>query len=109
MAAPELTQCHDCSALVSFTALACPHCGSREPSGPYRFTKRETRRFRIEERNDRRLILMTAGLAAIGVFYGLETSSSTVGAVITTTLYGFLGAAIGAPLAFAINVTRHWR
>jgi hypothetical protein len=52
---------------------------------------------------------MTSGLAAVGAFYGLETSSSTLGAVITTTLYGFLGTAIGAPLAFAINVTRHWR
>jgi hypothetical protein len=48
---------------------------------------------------------MTAGLAAIGVFYGLETGSSTLGPVLTAPLYGFLGAAI---IAFAINVTRNW-
>jgi hypothetical protein len=31
----ELIFCHDCSATVSFGALASRHCGSRGPSGPY--------------------------------------------------------------------------
>lgn len=72
MVSTELISCHDCGNGVSFTALACPNCGSTEPSGPYRFSKKEARRYRIEERNDRRLILITAGLAALGAFYGLE-------------------------------------
>jgi hypothetical protein len=109
MVATELISCHDCGSGVSFSARACPHCGSTEPSGPYRFSKREARRLRIEERNDRRLILMTTGLAAVGVFYGLETSTTTLEAVALSTVYAVLGAAIGAPLAFAINMTRNWR
>jgi hypothetical protein len=105
----ELIQCHDCAQPVSFSALACPHCGSREPSGPYQFSRKEARRIRIEERNDRRLIMMTVGLAALGAFYGLETSASVLRALFTVPLYGFVGAVIGAPLAFALNMTRHWR
>jgi hypothetical protein len=105
----ELISCHDCGNGVSFTARACPHCGSTEPSGSYRFSAREARRHRIEERNDRTLILMTAGLGAIGVFYALETSASALEAVTLAAVYGVLGAAIGAPLAFAINMTRNWR
>jgi hypothetical protein len=52
----ELISCHDCGNGVSFTALACPHCGSTEPSGPYIRSRKEARRYRIEERNDRILI-----------------------------------------------------
>lgn len=52
---------------------------------------------------------MTAGLAAVGAFYGLETSSSVWRTLVTVPLYGFVGAVIGAPLAFALNVTRNWR
>ncbi len=52
---------------------------------------------------------MTVGLGAVGAFYGVETSSSALGAYVAATVDGFLGAAIGAPLAFAINVTRNWR
>lgn len=52
---------------------------------------------------------MTVGLAAVGAFYGLETSSSILRTLVTVPLYGFVGAAIGPPLAFALNVTRPWR
>ncbi|WP_439373474.1 hypothetical protein [Bradyrhizobium sp. DASA03120] len=31
----ELMGCYDCGGNISFSAVACPHCGSREPSGPY--------------------------------------------------------------------------
>jgi uncharacterized membrane protein YeaQ/YmgE (transglycosylase-associated protein family) len=105
----ELITCHDCGWSVSFTAAHCPRRGSREPSGPYRHNRKEARRLRAEDLNDRRLILMTVGLGAVGAFYGLETSTSAFGAFVTATIYGFLGAAIGAPLAFAINITRNWR
>jgi hypothetical protein len=48
---------------------------------------------------------MTTGLAAVGAFYGLETSSS-LGALITVPFYGLVGATTGAVLAFALNITR---
>ena len=105
----ELINCHDCGQSVSFTAASCPRRGSIEPAGPYRFNRKEARRYRIEERNDRTLIRMTVGLGAVGTFYGVETSSSTFRALVAGPWYGFLGVAIGATLAFAINITRNWR
>jgi hypothetical protein len=105
----ELISCHDCHRPISFSAAACPNCGSREPTGPYRHNRKEARRLGAEDKNDRTLIMLTVGLGAVGAFYGVETSSSALGAYVTATIYGFLGAAIGAPLAFAINVTRNWR
>jgi hypothetical protein len=105
----ELISCHDCGWSVSFSAAACPNCGSREPTGSYRFSVREARKLGAEGRNDRTLILMTVGLGAVGAFYGVETSSSTVGALVLGFVYGIIGAAAGAPLAFAINLTRNWR
>jgi hypothetical protein len=105
----ELINCHDCGQSVSFTAPSCPHCGSIEPAGPYRFNRKEARRHRIEEKNDRTLIAITVVLGMIGAFYGVETSPSILGALVAGVCYGFLGTAIGAPLAFAINITRNWR
>jgi rRNA maturation protein Nop10 len=105
----ELINCHDCEQSVSFTAASCPHCGSIEPAGPYRFNRKEARRYRIEERNDRTLILMTVGFGVVGAFYGAESSSSMLGALIVGLWYGFLGVVIGMLLAFAINITRNWR
>ena len=61
---------------VSFTAAACPNCGSREPSGPYRHNRKEARRLRIEEKNDKNLIIVMTALGAIPALYGVETSSS---------------------------------
>lgn len=52
---------------------------------------------------------MTVGFATVGALYGLETSSGTLVKIITAPLYGLLGAAIGALLAFAINITRSLR
>lgn len=93
MARTELISCHNCGNGISFSAVSCPHCGSTEPSGSYRLNAREARRARIEERNDRRLILMTVGFA-IGVLYGLETVSSTLVAIVATPLYSLVGATI---------------
>jgi hypothetical protein len=105
----ETIDCHDCSRPVSFSATRCPHCGSSEPAGPYRHSRREIRRHRIEERNDRTLLFMTLAAGVIGAFYGVETSSSRLGALMIGPLYGFVGATIGVSLAFALNVTRNWR
>jgi uncharacterized membrane protein YeaQ/YmgE (transglycosylase-associated protein family) len=105
----ETIICHDCDKPVSFTAAACPQCGSIEPRGPYRHSRREIRRHRIEERNDRTLIVFMVMLGAIGAFYGAETGSSWAREALGALWYGFVGAAIGATLAFGINITRNWR
>jgi hypothetical protein len=105
----ELIDCYDCGRPVSFTATACPNCGSREPAGPYQFNRRERRRHRIEERNDRNLVVTALVLGAIGIAYGVEASSSTLGAMMYALLYGFIGVSIGVLLAFAMNVLRFWR
>jgi hypothetical protein len=105
----ETISCHDCGWHVSFTAAACPNCGSREPTGPYRHNRKEARRLRAEDRNDRNLIVVMTALGGIGAFYGVETSSSSLGALVLGFCYGFVGVVIGAPLAFAINITRNWR
>jgi hypothetical protein len=68
----ELINCYDCGKPVSFSAAACPQCGSIEPSGPYRHNRREIRRHRIEERNDRTLIVFMVVLGAVGAFYGRQ-------------------------------------
>jgi hypothetical protein len=75
----ETITCHDCAQPVSFSAAACPNCGSREPTGPYRHNRKEARRLGAEDKNDRTLIMMTVGLGAVGAFYGVETSSSALG------------------------------
>lgn len=96
--------CHDCGRPVSLNARQCPLCGSTTPAGPYKSKVP----FRIEERNDRRFIVLTVAAGIIGAFYGIE-KSSTLGAFLIGPVYGFLGAAIGASLAFALNLTRNWR
>jgi hypothetical protein len=105
----ELINCHDCERSVSFSAANCPHCGSAEPAGPYRHNRKEVGRHRIEDKNDRNLIATTVVLGVIGAFYGVETSASILGALVAGFCYGFVGIAVGAPLAFAINITRNWR
>ena len=105
--APELLSCHDCGAGVSFSAVSCPHCGSREPAGPYVHGRGELRRLRAEERNDRTLILAVAGCGLFGVFFGAMTASGTFGAVLSGMGYGTIGLLLGVPVGFVINVTRH--
>ncbi|MEY9981617.1 hypothetical protein ABH995_000954 [Bradyrhizobium yuanmingense] len=97
----ELIGCYDCGNGVSFSALACPHCGSREPAGPYVENSKERRLHRIEEKNDQTLIGMTVLCAGIGFFYG----AVMIGAF-GAFRYCLLGAIIGAPAGFIINVSR---
>ncbi|SDC38944.1 hypothetical protein SAMN05216337_1002348 [Bradyrhizobium brasilense] len=97
----ELIGCHDCGEEVSFSAAACPHCGSREPSGPYIQSLREQRRHRIEERNDQTLMGMLVLCTGIGFFFG-----SVTGGAWAAFGYGLVGAIIGVPAGFIINVSR---
>jgi hypothetical protein len=99
----ELIGCHDCGRAVSFSAAGCPHCGSREPSGPYIPSARERRRHQIEQRNDETLMGMLVLCTGIGFFYGALTGGTwpAIGC-------GLVGAIIGAPAGFIINVTRRF-
>jgi predicted PurR-regulated permease PerM len=51
---------------------------------------------------------MIAILGAAGAFYGIEVRSTFFSEIIFGALYGFVGVCVAVPLAFAINVTRHW-
>lgn len=107
-ATKQLISCHDCGKPVSLSARQCPQCGSRDPAGPVRVSRRASRAIGAEARNDRTLIWMIAILGAIGALYGIEVSSTMLGEIIFGALYGFVGVCAAVPLAFAINVTRHW-
>jgi hypothetical protein len=103
----ELIECHDCSGAVSFRAANCPHCGSLEPAGPYVFNRKEARRHRIEERNDRNLVVVSLSCGLIGALYGSAGHATTSGVILAAVGYGMLGVLVGVPLAFAINITRN--
>lgn len=101
-APPELIACHDCGASVSFSAAACPTCGSREPGGPYIQSRQERRLHRGEQRNDETLVRATLLCCFVGVAYG-SVMIGWWGAV----GYGVLGAVIGVPAGFIISASRH--
>jgi ribosomal protein L40E len=103
----ELISCHDCGGRMSFSAAACPHCGSTEPRGPYIHSRSELRRFRAEERNDRTLAISVLACGAAGAFYGVAIASTTLWKALLGTGYGCLGLLVGVPVAFIINMTRH--
>jgi hypothetical protein len=105
-ARPELIGCYDCGGGVSFSASSCPHCGSTQPSGPYVLSARELKRHRIEEKNDRRLVVVTALCCGAGVAFGVLTASGPWSAILGGLGFGFVGLALGAPAAFIINVSR---
>jgi hypothetical protein len=107
-ASKYLISCHDCGKPVSLSARQCPQCGSRDPAGPVRVSRRASRSIGAEARNDRTLIWMMVVLGAVGAFYGVEISTALFGEIIFGALYSFVGVCIAVPLAFAINVTRHW-
>ncbi|SFI32831.1 hypothetical protein SAMN05216525_107132 [Bradyrhizobium sp. Gha] len=97
----ELIDCHDCGAPVSFSAAACPTCGSREPTGPYVQSRAERLRHRAEEKNDHTLLAMTVLCLGIGFSYG-SLMVGPWGAV----GYGLIGVIIGVPAGFIMNVSR---
>jgi predicted PurR-regulated permease PerM len=51
---------------------------------------------------------MMVVFGAVGVLYGAEVSATLFSEIIFGALYGFVGVCAAVPLAFAINVTRHW-
>jgi len=102
----ELIACHECGNGVSFSAAACPHCGSTEPAGPVVQSRRELRRLRIEADNDRRLVVVTLLCAALGALYGAVMGAGGALPLWAALGYGFVGMVIGVPAAFLINVTR---
>ncbi len=103
----ELIRCPDCGNAVSFSASSCPHCGSTEPRGPYVHDVRELRQHRIEERNDRNLMVAVLACGALGALFGALTASSLSWALVAGTGYGGLGMLLGVPVAFVVNMTRH--
>jgi hypothetical protein len=102
----ELIDCHDCGRPISFSAVSCPHCGSTEPSGPYKFSKKQLRGIRVEQRNDQMLVITAVACSCAGALYGILLSSSTFGAILAGLGYGAIGLLTGVPIGFAINMTR---
>jgi hypothetical protein len=90
-ATKELTGCYDCGAAISFSAMAGPHCGSTEPTGPFIFNKKEVQRLRIEARNDHGLAVITSLCTAVGVLYGATSGGGTLWATLAAAGYGALG------------------
>ena len=114
----EVISCHDCKRSVSFTASCCPHCGSKEPAGTYQFSKKEARKFRIENRNDNYLVKTTLLLGLVGMLYGVvvgqRSESHWYGVqsaiiVMSAIGYGLIGVLIGVPVAATINMYRSAR
>ncbi|WP_128948548.1 MULTISPECIES: hypothetical protein [Bradyrhizobium] len=96
-----MIKCYDCGGSISFSAIAWPHCGSREPAGPYTQSSRERRQHRIEEKNDQTLIGVAAMCSGMGALYGAVTAGA-----LSAFGYGLLGAIIGVPTGFIVNVSR---
>lgn len=103
----QLIDCHDCGQGVSFSAQSCPHCGSTEPAGSPELSPRALRKLRVEETNDRRLIIITLLCCGLGVLYGAVMSPGGSAALWSGLGFGFVGAVIGVPAAFIINVSRN--
>jgi hypothetical protein len=97
----ELVPCHHCGTAITFTAVACPHCGSREPGGPHLFSTREKLRHRLEARNYHTLAMTMLACGAAGILYG-----SLKFGILAAIDYGLFGLVVGVPIGFAIVVTR---
>jgi hypothetical protein len=114
----EVIKCHDCKRPVSFSAAFCPHCGSKEPAGPYQFSKKEARKFRIEDKNDNYLVRTVLLLGLIGTLYGTfvgqKNESSWYGVqtaiiIMSAAWYGLIGVLVGVPVAATVNMYRSAR
>jgi hypothetical protein len=97
----ELIACHDCGGQVSFSARHCPHCGSTEQAGPYVHGPRQQRLIGAEARNDQTVMGMLVLCCGIGFFFGAVT-----GGMWPAIGYGVVGAIIGVPAGFIINMSR---
>jgi hypothetical protein len=104
MGVAELISCHDCERPVSFSAAACPNCGLREPSGPYRFSASEARRLGAEDRNDKRVLQAVAAGIILGLAYGVSISTSKLTVLFYGPLYAMVCVIIAVPIAVAINL-----
>jgi hypothetical protein len=114
----EVIKCHDCKRPVSFSAAFCPHCRSKEPAGPYQFSKKEARKFRIEDKNDNYLVRTVLLLGLIGTLYGTfvgqKNESSWYGVqtaiiIMSAAWYGLIGVLVGVPVAATVNMYRSAR
>jgi hypothetical protein len=70
-------------------------------------SRRELRKLRAEASNDRRLVIVTLACCGIGLTYGAVMAPDAASSLWGGLAYGFVGAVIGVPAAFIINVTRH--
>jgi hypothetical protein len=106
----EVISCHDCERFVSFSAVSCPHCGSIEPTGPYRLSKAQARRLGREQRNDNNLLIGTISLGVAGTLYGIAINvPSALWATIGAIFYGVLGVVAGAVISGTFNIVRNLR
>ena len=68
--------------------------------------RRDRRRLNIEARNDRDALIITGTACAIGVLYGITSSSGLLSAIFWEIAYGTAGLLVGVPIAIAVNLTR---
>lgn len=101
--------CHDCENQVSFSAVACPHCGSREPSGPYQFSAKQARRIGAEDKNDHVLVASCMAFGLLGALYGVVSSSDLVGEIFGVPAFALIGTTIAFPTVMLANVLRRLR
>lgn len=101
--------CHDCENQVSFSAVACPHCGSSEPSGPYRFSAQQARRIGAEDKNDRTLVVSCIIFGLLGALYGALTSSGGWSEIVRVPTFALIGTTIAFPAVMLANVLRRMR
>ena len=81
----------------------------RRQLSPLRFApdeRRDRRRLNIEARNDRDALIITGTACAIGVLYGITSSSGLLSAIFWAIAYGTAGLLVGVPIAIAVNLTR---
>jgi hypothetical protein len=70
-------------------------------------SRRELRRHRGEARNDHTLMVSVIACGLGGALYGAMTASGALSAILFGIAYGSLGVLVGAPVGFAINMTRY--
>ncbi len=105
----ETIGCYDCSGIVSMRAFACPHCGSREPLGPYAHNQRELRSHRIEYRNDRLLGGLTFLTGSAGFLFGAVEGSNWIFHTLLIIVCCMIGLLVAAAIIFFSTIARTFR